>query len=146
MSEAYRVWELTTLEEMTPRYPLIQQLNPTLTVEAYEAMLPEMLRHGYRQVGVFLNDDCVGLSGFWVNTKLYCGRYIEMDNVIVDAAHRSTGIGKILADWIVEKGRAEGCQVAMLDAYVQNKHAHRFYHREGYSILGFHMLRSLESP
>src|SRR5690349_16423156 len=108
------------LEEMVPRYPLIQQLNPTLTAEAYVSMLPEMLQHGYRQVGVFLGEQCVGLSGFWVSTKLYCGRYIEMDNVIVDAAHRSSGIGKILVDWIVEKGRVEKCRVAMLDVYAQN--------------------------
>lgn len=146
MPEAYRVRELLTLEEMIAQYPLLQQLNPTLTAEAYESMLPDMLRRGYRQVGVFLGAHCVGLSGFWVNTKLYCGRYIEMDNVIVDAAHRSSGIGKILADWIVEKGRAVGCQVAMLDVYVHNKNAHRFYHREGYTILGFHMQRPLESP
>jgi GNAT superfamily N-acetyltransferase len=128
---------------MAEQYSLIRQLNPTLTTDAYEAMLPEMLRYGYRQVGVFLNNRCIGLSGFWVNTKLYCGRYIEMDNVIVDIAHRSTGVGKMLTDWIVQKGKAEGCRVAMLDAYAHNKNAHRFYFREGYVILGFHMLRDL---
>jgi GNAT superfamily N-acetyltransferase len=143
MSNAYRLRELTALADMIPLYPLVQQLTPTLTAEAYASMLPDMLQHGYRQVGAFLNEDCVGVSGFWVNTKLYCGRYIEMDNVVVDAAHRSAGIGKMLTDWIVEKGRAEGCRVAMLDAYVHNKEAHRFYFREGYTILGFHMLRKL---
>ncbi len=146
MPDAYSVRELTTLAEMTAHYPLVQQLTPALTVEAYASMLPDMLRHGYRQVGVFLNAHCIGLSGFWVNTKLYCGRYIEMDNVVVDAAHRSAGVGKMLTEWIIEKGRVEGCQVAMFDVYVHNKDAHRFYFREGYTILGFHMQRPLESP
>jgi GNAT superfamily N-acetyltransferase len=144
MSPTYRIKELTTLEDMRAQYPLVQQLNPSLTLEEYESMLPEMLQNSYRQVGVFLGDDkCVGVSGFWVNTKLYCGRYIEMDNVVIDAAHRSSGIGKMLVDWIVQKGQAEGCKVALLDVYVQNTDAHRFYCREGYTILGFHMKRPL---
>ena len=49
----------------------------------------------------------------------------------------------MLVDWILEKGRSEGCQVLMLDAYVQNTNAHRFYYREGYTITGFHMTRAL---
>jgi hypothetical protein len=32
-----------------------------------------------------------------------------MDNVIVDTAHRSAGVGKMLTDWIVQKGKVQGC-------------------------------------
>ncbi len=144
MPDTYSFHELTTLAEMRAHYPLVQQLNPALTVDAYEFMLPEMLRHGYRQIGVFVNDKCIGIAGFWVSTKLYCGRYIEMDNVVIDAAYRSQGVGKMITDWILEKGRSEGCRVAMLDVYVQNSNAQRFYFREGYTILGFHMQRALD--
>ena len=145
MPEAYSLRELTTLAEMMERHPLVQQLNPTLTADAYASLLPDMLRHGYRQVGVFLNDHCIGLSGFWVSNRLYCGRYIEMDNVVVDAPHRSAGVGKMLTDWIVEKGRAERCQVAMLAVKVHNIDAHRFYFRERYAIIAYQMHRTLES-
>lgn len=142
--QGYSLRELTTQAEMVAQYSLVRQLNPALTNEDYISMLPDMLKYGYRQVGVFVENGCIGLAGFWVSTKLYCGRYIEMDNVIVDTDYRSAGIGKMLADWIVEKGRAEGCRVAMLDVYVQNADAHRFYFREGFTILGFHMKKSLE--
>ncbi|RPD39411.1 GNAT family N-acetyltransferase [Chitinophaga barathri] len=139
----YDLKELISYEEMKAQYFLLQQLNPKLQQNDYETMLPDMIRNGYRQVVVLENGAVTGMSGFWINTKLYCGKYIEMDNVVTDAAHRNKGIGKILCDWITQKGRAEGCKHILLDAYVINRDAHRFYFREGFFIEGFHMNKKI---
>ncbi len=139
----YDLKELISFEEMKAQYFLLQQLNPRLLQDDYETMLPDMIRNGYRQVVVLENGTPVGMSGFWINTKLYCGKYIEMDNVVTNVTHRSKGIGKILCDWITQKGRAEGCRHILLDAYVNNRDAHRFYFREGFFIEGFHMNKKI---
>lgn len=142
-TRSYTVKELTTLPEMLSFYPLLRQSHTHVSAEDYTRLLPEMIAQGYKQVGIFDGETCVALSGFWIHTKVYCGRYIEMDNVVVDAAHRSSGIGKLLADWIIQKGKAANCTTALLDVYVYNTGAHRFYLREGYATFGYHMHRAI---
>ncbi|HEV7232506.1 MAG TPA: GNAT family N-acetyltransferase [Bacteroidia bacterium] len=142
-STAFEIREMHSYEEMLERYEILTQLNPQLKKEDYARMLHDMLAHGYRQVAVFDGKQCIGVSGFWISTKLYCDKYVELDNVIIDAAYRSKGVGKLMCDWIVEEGKRLGCITALLDAYVENSNGHRFYFREGYVIKGFHFLKKL---
>lgn len=137
------VKEIITKEEMLAQFPLLLQLNPSLEKEQYTVMLDDMLRCGYRMAGVFENDRCIGLSGFWIATKIYCGKYLEPDNVVIDASVRSKGVGKLLCDWLENLAREAGCQTLMLDAYLENEKAHRFYEREGYFKRGYHFLKKL---
>lgn len=143
MDDAIQIRELIGKQAMLNQLLLIQQLNPGLSSDKYSEMLDTMLANGYRQVGAFHKDECLGLSGFWINTKIYSDKYVELDNVIIDENHRSKKIGKLLCDWIVEEAKQKGCKTAMLDAYVENKQAHRFYFREGYTIRGFHFIKSI---
>ena len=136
--------EIIGIAEMVKLYPLIHQLNTDMTLNDYQEMLKDMLPKGYRQVGAFLNDTCVGVAGFWINTKLYCGKYIEPDNVIVSSQYRNLKLGSKLLHWLHEEALRNNCTVSLLDAYAQNKDAHRFYFREGYYILGFHMIKKLK--
>ncbi len=143
MSNPIIITELKNKEQMLEQLYLIQQLTAGITKENYSEMLDTMLANGYRQVGAYENGQCVGLSGFWINTKIYSDKYVELDNVIIDHNHRSKQIGKLLCDWIISEAKLQGCKTAMLDAYVENKEAHRFYFREGYTIRGFHFLKSI---
>lgn len=140
---AFSIQVLTQKAEMLPHLALIQQLSPSITEARYSTMLDDMLVHGYRMVSVWEADVCVGVSGIWVATKLYSGRYLEMDNVVVASTHRSKGIGKILNDFVESLARAEGCQMIMLDAYLENEKAHAFYERSGFVKRGYHFLKTL---
>lgn len=141
---AFSIRVLTQKTEMLPQLTLIQQLSPGITEARYQTMLDDMLTHGYRMVSVWEDDLCVGVSGIWVTTKFYSGRYLEMDNVVVSATHRSKGIGKILNDFVELLAREEGCQMIMLDAYLENEKAHVFYERSGFVKRGYHFLKSLD--
>ncbi len=135
--------ELTTITEMIEHLSIIQQLQPSLTLEAYKKMLQDMLPNGYAQAAIFDADKCIGISGYWINTKLYSGKYLEMDNVVIDEKYRSKGIGKLLCDWCINKAKQENCKNVMLDAYLENEKAHRFYEREGFTKRGYHFLKSI---
>jgi GNAT superfamily N-acetyltransferase len=135
--------KLTTVEEMLPRRSLIVQLTPQLTQEAYAHMLPAMVAHNYFQVVAEENDRNVAVSGYWIGHKLYCGKYLEIDNFVVDSSHRSSGVGSMLVEWLEVEARREGCALLMLDAYVENFKAHRFYYRHGFHARGFHYLKHL---
>ena len=133
----------TTLAEMLPHLALIQKLSPQLTAETYAALLADMVGHNYFQCALYDGDTCIAVSGYWICTKLYSGKYLEIDNFIVDDAERGRGLGKQLLDWMLNEARANGCQTAMLDAYVENFRAHHFYYREGFIARGFHYLKKL---
>lgn len=131
---------------MLPMYPLIRQLSPDVTEERYAQALDDMLAHGYRMAAVMEGDQCLGISGFWVSTKIYSGRYMELDNVVVDATQRSQGVGQVLYDFLHDIAIQEGCEMMMLDAYIENEKAHAFYERQGFVKKGFHFLNQLVQP
>ncbi len=133
--------EIKSEAGMMQQFPLLKQSNPNLQKEDCREMFPEMIKRGYRMIGAFDGQDCVGISGFWVGTKIWCGKYIEPDNVVVDTNYRSAGIGKMLMDWITLEGKKLGCKTSILDSYVSNDKSHRFYFREGYIIKGFHFYK-----
>jgi GNAT superfamily N-acetyltransferase len=135
--------EVKDKNEMLSFHSLIKQLNPKLKKVEYKVMLDDMLAHGYRMAAVYDGEKCAGLSGFWIATKIYSGKYVELDNVVIDKNYRNKGIGKKLCDWILKEAKKQGCVTAMLDAYAENIPAHRFYYREGFYVRGFHFLKQL---
>ena len=137
------VREIETASEMFSQFPLILQLNPKLKKSKYRIMIRDMILCGYRMAGVFSDGKCIGLSGFWIATKIYSGKYVELDNVVIDKNYRSQGAGKLLCDWIIKEAKKQGCETAMLDAYAENASGHKFYLREGYAIRGFHFIRKI---
>jgi GNAT superfamily N-acetyltransferase len=135
--------ELTTLDKMLSNIEVMRFLYPTFTLEKYGAYLVEMIPHNYKQVAVFENEVCVAVSGFWSGTKLWSGKYIEIDNFIVHPEHRSKGLGKMMTDYIDTKAKETGCTMIVLDAFTGNFTAHRFYYNQGYVPKGFHFLKIL---
>lgn len=137
------VRELTP-EEIHTIFPLIKQLNPTMEEHLFHKRLEVMLEKGYRCAAAF--DDAghmMGLSGFWVLCRFWCGEHVDMDNVIIDERFRGQGVGKKLMEWIENWARARGITFAVLDAYAENAPAHQFYFRQGYIIRGFHFTKEL---
>jgi GNAT superfamily N-acetyltransferase len=139
----YRVRHLETMEEMLSHHALLQSFYPNMQPADYAEKLAAMLPNGYKQIGVFLGEKCVGIAGYWIMTRLYCGKYIDIDNVVVHPEFRSAGVGKVIMRWLEEFGKMANCRHAILDAYVENQKAHRFYFREGYFIRGYHFMKPL---
>ena len=136
--------ELTTVSQMLAQIEVMQNLYPKLSIEKYESYLNEMIPRGYIQIGVFENDVCMGITGCWFGTKLWSGKYLEIDNFIVHPEHRSKGIGKQLTDYVNQKGMDLDCSMIVLDAFTGNFPAHRFYYNQGYAPRGFHFLKILD--
>jgi len=135
--------ELHTLEEMLPYLSVIQELYPEITAEYYEELLQKMIPHNYHQVAVFNDNECIAISGYWIGRKLWCGLYLELDNVVVKESARGTGAGKLMEQYLNEKAAKLGANIMVLDAYTNNFKAHRFYYNQGYSPKGFHFIKVL---
>ena len=135
---------LTTVDEMLSQIETIKFLYPNMTIERYEGFLSDMIPKNYKQVAVFNEDQCIGLTGFWFGTKLWTGKYLEIDNFIVHPDYRKNGIGKLLTDFIDEKAKELNCTCVVLDAFTGNFDAHRFYYNQGYVPRGFHFIKTID--
>ena len=138
-----KIKELTTIEEMLAQIGVMQQLYPKLSKEKYISYLQEMIPHNYTQIAVFDEHVCVGITGCWFSTKLWSGKYLEIDNFVVHPDHRSKGIGKLLTDYVEQKAIDLACTNIVLDAFTTNFAAHRFYYNQGYGPKGFHFVKIL---
>jgi GNAT superfamily N-acetyltransferase len=135
---------LSTKQEMLANYELLLEMYPKLQLEEYSNELDDMIPHNYGQVGIYIDNECVGLTGFWLGTKLWCGKYLELDNVVISSKKRSNGIGKILFDFMEEKAKKEGCTMLALDSYTSNFKAHKFFYNQGFAPRGFHFINILD--
>lgn len=140
---SFTLRELTTLPEMIPHLSLVQKLYPNFTASYYQTLLEKMIPHNYSQLAIFDADVCVGLTGFWLGHKLWCDKYLELDNLVVHPDYRSLGIGKLIVTYLTEKGKQEGCSMLALDSYTDNFAAHKFFYNEGFVPRGFHFIKKL---
>ena len=124
--------------------PLLCQMDEKISKETLSERISEMINQGYQCVGVYHKKELIGISGMWITTRYYCGKFIEPDNVIIDKKHRNKGIGKKLMSWIYNYAQENGCIWSELSAYVTNPKAHKFYLNEGYDILGYRFCRKLK--
>ena len=83
------------------------------------------------------------MAGFWIGTKLWSGKYLELDNVVVHQDFRSQKIGSIMTNYLNQKAIAENCNMIVLDAFTTNFGAHKFYMNHGYVPKGFHFVKFL---
>lgn len=141
---ALQIKELTTIEEMVAQINTIRFLYPNISLEKYQSFLSEMVSHNYIQIAIFEDEICLGLTGCWSATKLWTGKYLEIDNFVVNPDHRSKGIGKLLTDYIEKKAIELNCSSIVLDAFTGNFGAHRFYYNQGYAPKGFHFVKILD--
>jgi len=139
-----KIQEITKVEEMLLQIEIMQFLYPKLSLAQYKSYLLEMIPHNYTQIVVFENEVCVGITGCWSGTKLWTGKYLEIDNFVVNPKHRSKGIGKLLTDYVEKKALDQNCSSVVLDAFTGNFAAHRFYYNQGYAPKGFHFVKILD--
>lgn len=136
--------ELTSREELRSTFALIQQLNPEVDEPLFLRRLDEMLLEGgYRCIASYQGGRMVGVAGFWTGTHLWCGKYVEPDNVVVDRAQRGGGIGGLMMDWIEAEAYRLGCEILKLEAYAERTRTRDFYRRKGFGEPGIVMVKPL---
>lgn len=124
---------------------LLCTLNPDTPPETVRMRLDTVLaKHPhYQLVGAYLGNRLVGVAGAWIATKIWCGKYLEIDNLVVDPEVRSAGVGTLLIQRLESLARENGCKIITLDSYSSNHPSHRLYHRLGFEIWGFHFVKPI---
>ena len=136
--------ELSNAEEMYGAYPLVAQMYNKMDFTTYKKNIDEMmLMNGYKMLAAFDGEKMVGVCGYWLLLMLYCGRYIQISNLVVDKNSRSFGVGKKILDHFETMARKLKCDKVVLDSYTENKKSHSLYYRENFYIRGFHFMKDI---
>lgn len=131
--------------EMLEHLDIIQQLYPDFTLEKYGTLLDEMLKANYQQIIVLKNNQTIALTGVWIGTKLWSGKYIEIDSFVVHKDFRGQKIGDILIDEVHNIAKKVAANQICLDAFTTNFTAGKFYINHGFEPKGFHFVKILKS-
>lgn len=137
------VRDLKSKAEMLENLAILNEVYPNLTFDEYSKELDDMLPHNYGQVAIYDGENCLGLTGYWIGTKLWCGKYLELDNVVISKKYRSKGAGKVLFEFMQKKAEDELCTMIALDSYSDNFKAHKFFYGQGFVPRGFHFINIL---
>ncbi len=126
-------------------YAVMRQLRPHLGVAEFIERVRRQMAGGYRLVCLREEEggDMVAVAGYRIAENLAWGRFLYVDDLVVDEARRATGFGRILMDHLVEAAWNAGCVQLHLDSGVQRFDAHRFYYGRGLHISGYHFVMEL---
>jgi ribosomal protein S18 acetylase RimI-like enzyme len=113
-------------------FRLMQQLRPHLaSAEEFVTRVRRQQVEGYRLMALWSDRRPRALAGFRLTENLVHGRFLYVDDLVVDAAERNTGLGAILLTHLEDQARRLGCAKLVLDTGVDNVAAQRFYARQG---------------
>ena len=137
--------KLIPKENIKSILPLAVLLNPGIRLSVLEERLNEMMEINYECLGVYdklapptEGERLIGICGLWTLIKLYNGKHLEPDNVIIDPDYRNKGIGELMMAWIDNYAKEQNCEMIELNAYVENTKGVEFWKKTGYYIRGHH--------
>lgn len=131
-------------EDINSVLPLTSELNPDIPAHILKERLEEMFSLPYKCFGAYLNGNLIGICGAWITTRLYSGRQIELDNLIIAHKYRSKGLGSQFLDAIDRWAKEQGCVSCELNSYIANDRSHKFYLNRDFQRLGFHFVKKYE--
>jgi len=124
---------------------LLTFLNPDSPQHVILSRLQKITKdHPHYQLwGTLLDGKLVGVAGIWLGTKVWCGSYLEIDNLIIHPDFQSKGLGTLLIQQFESIARENNCPVMVIDSYTTNHASNRLYHKLGFEIWSFHFIRKL---
>lgn len=136
-----QVGEMDVRHERVGVLGLLGEIYPAIPAQTLAERLETIERSGWRCAGVWQDGQLIALSGFWIQTRFYCGRYLYIDHFVVTAGCRSHRIGPLLLEFLNNLAVDAGCDLTCGDIFVTNERAQRYWRREGYQQVGVHFTR-----
>ena len=137
-------FKLIKKDNMDIILPLFYELDSSIPGPVLKARLSEMNEKGYECVGIYHEDDLIGICGLWILIKYYVGRHLEPDNVYIKPEYREQGIGKKLEVWLKKFALSRGCEAIELNCYIKNEKGRNYWEANEYQSIGLHYQKKLD--
>lgn len=145
--ESPRLHDFADLHADHPWWPeaidVLAELRPGLTLDRVRCLLSVAQVESLVFTACARDDAVLGVAGWRVMTTTYADRKLHVDDLVVSARARSSGVGAALIDHLCTRGRELSCTAIDLDSRVHRFDAHRFYLRERFDIAAHHFVRTL---
>jgi GNAT superfamily N-acetyltransferase len=119
-------------------FPVMLQLRPFLEMTDFVKRVREQMLAGYQLAFLTTANRVVAVAGFRISQNLAYGKFLYVDDLVVDETERSHGYGEQLFNWLIKYAKQNHCQQLTLDSGVQRFEAHRFYLRHRMKIASHH--------
>jgi GNAT superfamily N-acetyltransferase len=119
-------------------FPTLSQLRPHLEFDRFLDQVHRQQQQGYQLAFVEVESRAVAIAGFRVSENLFAGKFMYVDDLVVDENARSQQHGQNLFNWLIAYAKQQGCVQLHLDSGVQRFDAHRFYLRQRMKIASHH--------
>lgn len=144
MNELVEFVPMRTHADYLESFAVMQQLRPHLThAVAFAEQIQRQRENGYHLLAAREHGKVIGLAGYRLTENTLYGRFIYVDDLVVDAALQRRRLGEQLLDRVREETRARGYRFLVLDTGMHMALAQRFYFRQGLLPLGMHFSQDL---
>jgi N-acetylglutamate synthase-like GNAT family acetyltransferase len=106
--------------------PVLLQLRPHLQAASFVAQIRQQADRGYQLAALRANGNAIAVAGFHITTNLAWGKHLYLEDLVVDADHRSERYGEQIFQWLIDYAKQHQCDQLHLDSGVQRFAAHRF--------------------
>jgi len=137
------IGEIIEREWLVQAEAVHRQLRPHLPAD-YIGRLKQVFAGGAEMAVATRDGRVLGVTVFRMLEKTFNGRDLYCDDLVTDETRRSTGVGRMLMQYLEGLAVARGCDTFSLDSGVQRAQAHKFYFREGMTIPCFNFSKPLK--
>jgi len=132
------------LQDPAEAAPVLRILRHTLDDTGFAMRLGAAKAQGYRVIAARRDAQMVGALGYRFICYLCWGKTLFIDDLVVDPAHRSGGVGQHLLEAARGVARQEGCDHLRLCSGLAREDAHRFYATNGVDKTSFQFATRIE--
>lgn len=122
--------EIRQLEKAADAAPMLRLLRDKLDDYTFVSRLRAAEAQGYRVLAAFLGEEMIGALGYRITHDLCWGSTFYIDDLVVDPAHRSDGVGAALLAAARELASGTSDQMRLCSG-LGRAEAHRFYEKNG---------------
>lgn len=127
--------KLSTDQELRQAFRVLRELRTTLDWETFTSIYRCAERaDGYCLVGLFSNNELVGVMGMRILFDFVHGKHVYIDDLVVSGAMRSKGMGRALLKYAEEYASEMDCRKLRLSTGTENTRGMAFYEREGWTL------------
>lgn len=134
-----------TDEEIEKCFNVMVELRPHLVRNEFLPTVRQMEAQGFRLAFMEEQGRVVATAGYRINTNLFMGKHLYVDDLVTAETVRSKGYGEQMVNWLREEAIKSGCNVLHLDSGTQRGEAHKFYFRQGFKIASYHFSEQLNT-
>ena len=140
-----KVFTAVSDSEIAGCFAVMAELRTHLDESEFVDLVHHMAGEGYQLAYIKNGGSVAAVAGYRIQTTLFMGKNLYVDDLVTSEDSRSNGHGKTLIDWLRDLAIQSDCAYLHLDSGTQRHRAHRFYLREGMDIESFHFSQKLDT-